>query len=43
MTVGDDDIGAMFSYNLTMSFMELTPVYSKDYDDELAKDHSIGY
>jgi hypothetical protein len=43
MTVGDDDIGAMFSYNLTMSFMELTPVYSKDYDDENAGDHPIGY
>jgi len=43
MTVGDDGIGAMFSYNLTMSFMELTPVYSKDYDDEKADDHPIGY
>ena len=43
MTVGDDDVGAMFSYNLTMSFMELTPVYSKDYDNELANDHPIGY
>ena len=43
MTVGDDSEGTMFSYNLTMSFMELVPVYSKDYDDEKAGNHPIGY
>lgn len=41
MTVGDE--GAMFSYNLTMSFMELLPIYSKDYDSDEAKNHPIGY
>lgn len=43
MTVGDDSEGTMFSYNLTMSFMELVPVYSKDYEDEKAGNHPIGY
>jgi len=35
--------GAMVSYNLSLQFMELEPVYAKDYDDENAKDHLIGY
>lgn len=35
--------GAMVSYNLSLQFMELEPVYAKDYDDTNAKDHLIGY
>lgn len=31
--------GSMVSYNLTMTFMELTPIYSDDYKG----DHTIGY
>jgi len=35
--------GSMFSYSLTMQFMELTPIYSKDYDSGAGASHSIGY
>lgn len=33
--------GSMTSYNLTLSFQELTPVYNDEYPDD--KDQSIGY
>ena len=35
--------GGMFSYALTMSFMELLPIYSTDYDEGEAANHPIGY
>lgn len=35
--------GSMFSYNLTLQFMELVPIYSKDYDSGSGSSHSIGY
>lgn len=35
--------GSMVSYNLSLQFMELEPIYSKDYDDKNAATHSIGY
>ena len=35
--------GGMFSYSLTMSFMELLPIYSTDYDESEVADHPIGY
>lgn len=35
--------GAMFSYVLTMQFMELTPIYSKDYDSGEGASHPIGF
>jgi len=42
--------GAMVSYNLSLQFMELEPIYAKDYDEEAgkvgnkdAKNHLIGY
>lgn len=35
--------GSMFSYNLQLTFMELLPIYSKDYDSGLGSSHSIGY
>ena len=34
MTYNDD--GSMTSYNISMSFSELEPIYRKDYDDNLA-------
>jgi len=41
MTVGKN--GSMFSYSLTMSFMELLPIYAKDYNENEAANHPIGY
>ena len=35
--------GGMFSYAITMSFMELLPIYSSDYDEGAAANHPIGY
>lgn len=35
--------GSMVSYNLSLQFMELEPIYSIDYDDKNAKEHLIGY
>ena len=35
--------GGMTSYELTLQFMELEPIYSSDYDDEKAVNHKIGY
>jgi hypothetical protein len=35
--------GSMFSYNLQLTFMELLPIYSKDYDSGLGSTHSIGF
>ena len=35
--------GTMVSYNLSLQFMELEPIYSRDYDDPKVKDHLIGY
>lgn len=34
------DDGAMISYDLNLQFMELVPIYAKDYSES---DHSIGY
>lgn len=35
--------GGMASYDISLQFMELEPVYSKDYDDDRAANHLIGY
>lgn len=35
--------GSMFSYNLTMQFMELLPIYSSDYDSGAGASHPIGF
>jgi len=35
--------GTMVSYNLSLQFMELEPIYATDYDDEKAAKHLIGY
>jgi len=35
--------GSMFSYSLQLTFMELLPIYSKDYDSGEGSTHSIGY
>lgn len=39
----DDEEATMIQYDLTMQFSEITPVYQKDFDDEPAKNHPIGY
>lgn len=35
--------GAMFSYDLQLQFMELIPVYAKDYNEGDGANHPIGY
>lgn len=35
--------GGMASYDISLQFMELEPIYSKDYDDDRAANHLIGY
>jgi len=35
--------GAMFSYDLQLQFMELIPVYAKDYNEGNGASHPIGY
>ena len=35
--------GAMFSYDLQLQFMELIPVYAKDYNEGIGASHPIGY
>ena len=35
--------GSMFSYDINLQFMELVPVYAKDYNEGSSKNHSIGY
>ena len=37
------DDGAMFSYDLQLQFMELIPVYAKDYNEGDGANHPIGY
>jgi len=37
------DDGAMFSYDLQLQFMELVPVYAKDYNEGDGANHPIGY
>lgn len=41
MTVGEK--GTMFSYSINLTFMELLPLYSTDYEEGNAKNHPIGY
>ena len=41
MTVGEK--GTMFSYSINLTFMELLPIYSTDYEEGNAKNHPIGY
>jgi hypothetical protein len=40
MENGDNKSHSMFSYNLSLQFMELEPIYAKDYDDSSKE---IGY
>jgi len=35
--------GTMVSYNLSLQFQEITPVYNTDYEEEPGKSHPIGY
>ena len=35
--------GSMFSYDLQLQFMELIPIYAKDYNEGDAANHPIGY
>lgn len=37
------DDGSMFSYDLQLQFMELIPIYAKDYNEGDASNHPIGY
>ena len=37
------DDGSMFSYDLQLQFMELIPLYAKDYNEGDASNHPIGY
>jgi hypothetical protein len=37
----EDPKASMVSYNMSLSFSEITPIYQNDYDVE--KDHPIGF
>jgi hypothetical protein len=37
------DDGSMFSYDLQLQFMELVPIYAKDYNEGTNAEHPIGY